>query len=306
MSYAIVVPTYNPGSEWGAWVEAVVRQTVKPEAVIVIDSSSTDGQIGSCEPSAWQIVKIKSVEFDHGGTRNMGFEMAAQHQVDYVVSLTQDSILSDNHSIERLLEPFADAQVAAVCGRQLPRADANARARFARLFNYPEVSRVNAMADIRGRGIKTAFMSNSFAAYRLGAYMSEGGFESPIIFGEDMQLAARLILKGWRTVYCSEAETVHSHNNSLKDDFQRYFDMGVFHRQMPALFECFGTATGEGFSFLAGEIKYVWRNNIFELPMVFLEIFTKFTAHQCGLNYAKIPNGLRRRLSLNKKYWMHG
>ena len=306
MSYAIVVPTYNPGAEWSAWVGAVARQSVKPAVVIVIDSSSTDGQIGSCEPSDWRIVKINTLEFDHGATRNKGFEMAARHDVDFIVSLTQDAILADPHAIERLLEPFADARVAAVCGRQLPRHDANARARFARLFNYPGGSRVNTMADIPERGIKTAFMSNSFAAYRLSAYLGEGGFERPIIFGEDMQLAARLILTGWHTVYCAEAKAIHSHNNGLKADFQRYFDMGVFHRQMPALFEHFGTATGEGFTFFVEEIKYVWHNNIFELPLVFLEVLTKFTAHHCGLNYAKIPNGVRRRLSLNKRYWMYG
>ncbi len=147
MSYAIVVPTYNPGAEWSAWVGAVARQSVKPAVVIVIDSSSTDGQIGSCEPSDWRIVKINTLEFDHGATRNKGFEMAARHDVDFIVSLTQDAILADPHAIERLLEPFADARVAAVCGRQLPRHDANARARFYNIIIGNNIGRAAACSS---------------------------------------------------------------------------------------------------------------------------------------------------------------
>jgi len=303
MKYAIVVPTYNPGAAWSDWVEAVVGQSVQPEVVIVIDSSSTDGQIGSCEPSAWHIVKIKSAEFDHGGTRNKGFEMAAQHQVDYVVSLTQDSILADQHAIERLLEPFADAQVAAVCGRQLPRADANVRSKFARLFNYLPVSFINLKENIPERGIKTAFMSNSFAAYRLFAFVEVGRFPEKIIFGEDMYLAAKFILAGWKTYYNGEASSVHSHNYSLFEDFRRYFDIGVFHRVTPFLREQFGTASGEGLKFSIKELGYVAKNRFWAIPMVFLEVFTKFVGYKAGYNYKSIPKSIRVKLSLNRKYW---
>lgn len=72
MSYAIVVPTYNPGPLWSNWVSRVCGQLIKPDAVIVIDSSSTDGVIGQIEPQDWIIKTIAKADFNHGGTRNMG------------------------------------------------------------------------------------------------------------------------------------------------------------------------------------------------------------------------------------------
>ncbi len=303
MKYAIVVPTYNPGKEWLLWVEAVKQQSLQPDAVIIIDSSSKDGFVGSFEPAHWHIIVINAIDFDHGGTRNKGFEFAQQFNVDFVVTLTQDSILDSPQSIEKLLTPFSEPQVAAVCGRQLPRKDANVRSRFARLFNYRSVSFENSKADISIRGIKTAFMSNSFAAYRLKAFNEIGKFPEKIIFGEDMYISAKLILADWKTFFCSEACSIHSHNYSLLEDFKRYFDIGVFHQQTPFLYENFGGASSEGFKFLMEELKYVAANNILSLPMVFFEIFVKFIGHKAGLNFRMFPNALRRRMSLNKKFW---
>lgn len=279
---------------------------MQPAVVIVMDSSSTDGYVGSCEPGSWMVQVLEQHHFDHGGTRNKAFALAATYGVEYVVCLTQDAILADVLAVEKLLEPFADAQVAAVCGRQLPKYDANVRARFARLFNYPQASWENSEDHIPARGIKAAFMSNSFAAYRLSAFLAVDGFPERIIFGEDMYLAARLILSGWKTAYQGDASAVHSHNNTLRDDFRRYFDIGVFHRQTPTLLQNFGKASGEGFHYSIQEIKYVWRNNFLQLPMVFLEIFTKFTAYKLGYHFKLLPVSLIKRMSLNRNYWAHG
>ncbi|BBI49658.1 hypothetical protein HORIV_20790 [Vreelandella olivaria] len=61
-------------------------------------------------------------------------------------------------------------------GRQLPHPDASPIAAHARYFNYPDESRVVATADIPRLGIKTAFLSNSFAAYRREALSARAGF----------------------------------------------------------------------------------------------------------------------------------
>ena len=78
-------------------------------------------------------------------------------------------------------------------------------------------------------GIKAAFLSNSFAAYRRSALESVGGFPSDTIFGEDTFAAAKMLLNGWKIAYSAEATVYHSHNLTFIEEFRRYFDIGVFH-----------------------------------------------------------------------------
>ena len=97
-------------------------------------------------------------------------------EAEIIVFLTQDALLADPEAIERLLDAFADERVGAAYGRQLPHRDATPIGAHARLFNYPPVSQVRTLHD-RGRlGIKTAFISNSFAAYRRNALLGWAAF----------------------------------------------------------------------------------------------------------------------------------
>src|SRR5690606_19238861 len=108
-------------------------------------------------------VTIPSSQFNHGGTRQM--MVSRNPDYDIYVFLTQDAYLEDADAIENLVAPFHDEKVGAVCGRQLPHKDASPLAEHARLFNYPATSMLKSFEDVPQMGIKTAFMSNSFAAY---------------------------------------------------------------------------------------------------------------------------------------------
>ena len=174
---------------------------------------------------------IKRSEFDHGGTRQYGVD--SFHDIDVCVFLTQDAILSDCDSLNKILEPFHDDRVAAVCGRQLPRKHAAPIEAHARLYNYSSKSFVRSINDVKKFGLKTAFISNSFAAYRVSALNEVGGFPNNVIFGEDMYVAAKLLKSGYKIAYAADACVYHSHNYSILQEFSRYFDMGVFHAREP-------------------------------------------------------------------------
>ena len=79
----------------------------------------------------------------------------------FAVFLTQDAVLAQPDAIARLLSAFADPQVAAVYGRQLPHPGADPVSAHARGFNYPGVSRTVTLADRAALGIRTCFLSNA-------------------------------------------------------------------------------------------------------------------------------------------------
>ena len=66
------------------------------------------------------------------------------------------------------------------------------------------------MADREALGIKTAFLSDSFAAYRCDALADVGGFPD-VPACEDMYVGAKLLQAGYTIVYAAEAQVYHSH-----------------------------------------------------------------------------------------------
>lgn len=254
MKCALIIPTFNGGELWLQVSESVIKQSITP-IISIIDSSSTDLTVQYAVEKKINISTISSKDFNHGGTRNKAAREFSG--CDVIVFLTQDAILETFNSLEKIIAPFSDPDVAAVCGRQLPHDNANPLAIHARFFNYPNFSCVKSHTDIPQLGIKTAFMSNSFAAYRTKFFFELGGFPENTILAEDMYLAAKMIKAGYKVAYSAEAAVKHSHNYTPWQEFQRYFDIGVFHACEPWIREEFGGAGGEGMRFIRSELGKV-------------------------------------------------
>lgn len=297
---ACVIPTYNGYPDLERLLASLKLQTVLFDTFIV-DSSSTDGTRELAEMLVKNVKVIPSVEFNHGGTRQLMVDQNPGY--DVYVFLTQDACLINEHAIEELVRPFDDPQVGAVCGRQLPHLDATPLAEHARNFNYPPVVQNKTLADVPLLGIKAAFMSNSFAAYCGDALKAIGGFPTHIIFAEDMYVSAKMLMSGWKIVYTGNALCRHSHNYSLKEEFSRYFDMGVFHARESWIRENFGGAGGEGMRYVKSEIAFLGIKRFYLWPSALLRNLAKFSGYKLGQLEAHIPISIKRRLGMYKRYW---
>ncbi|MBS5004861.1 MAG: glycosyltransferase family 2 protein [Haemophilus parainfluenzae] len=302
MKFLLCIPTYNAGNLWNKWIKAYESQSVTADQVIVIDSSSSDDTVKLAKDAMFSVFSIPQSEFNHGGTRNQAVRFA-ENFADILVFMTQDAILASPDSLEKLLVPFSDPEVAAVCGRQLPHHNATPLAAHTRYFNYPSESRVRTMADISALGIKTAFMSNSFAAYRLSVFDKLGGFPDNTILAEDMYLTAKMILSGYKVAYCAEAKVFHSHNYTLKQEFQRYFDTGVFQQEQKWIQQKFGRAASEGKRFVLSELKFLSIKSPLLIPKAILSTLAKLIGFKLGYYYYMLPYKWCKVLSMHKGYW---
>lgn len=300
-SIGVVVPTRNPGALWARWSAAVGMQQTAVHGLIV-DSSSDDGTDFTSLPEGFRCVQIAAADFNHGGTRNLALSHLPAG-TDVVVFMTQDALLADPHALSRLVSVFADPAVACAYGRQLPHADASPVAAHARLFNYPDVSRSVSLADKSHLGLKACFMSNSFAAYRVADLQAVGGFPSSVILGEDMSVAARLLMAGKRVAYVADACVHHSHNYTALQEFRRYFDTGVFHARSPWLLQTFGSAGGEGLRFVRSELTYLWRHAPAWVPSALLRTAAKLAGYRLGRLEALWPLWFKRWCSMHKGFW---
>lgn len=301
VKFGLIVPTLNAGGEWLTWLEAFNSQTCKPDQLLVIDSSSTDKTANLAKESGFSVDVIKRGEFNHGGTRQYGLDVL--DDIDVVVFLTQDAVLSGVDSLCNIIEPFSDQTVAAVCGRQLPRKLAMPIEAHARLYNYSSTSFSRSINDVGEFGLKTAFISNSFAAYRVTALHEVGGFPDDVIFGEDMFVATKLLMHGYDIAYAADACVYHSHDYSLWQEMKRYFDMGVFHAREQWIRQKLGGAEGEGVKFVKSELKYLFNNDIIRVPECLLRTLLRYAGFRLGLLEQKIPLWIKKRLAMNKAYF---
>lgn len=299
---ALIVPTLNAGSSWQSWINAFHQQVLKPDDVFIIDSASEDNTVSLAKAAGFHVHQIRRAEFNHGKTRQIGVEHFKD--VDIIIFLTQDALLADPDTIEKLLISFEDPKVGAAYGRQLPHEDANPIAAHARLFNYPLENRIKSMVDAPELGIKTAFISNSFAAYRRTALMEVGAFPSNTILCEDTYVAAKMLLAGWKIAYVADARVYHSHNYSIIEEFRRYFDLGVFHAREPWIRESFGQAEGEGLRYIKSELSYLFKNNPSLFPSSTLRTALKLFGYRLGFLEGKLPISIKRHISMHKGYWL--
>jgi rhamnosyltransferase len=296
----VIVPTLNAAKDWPLFAPALLA-CVRPEQVLILDSESTDGTADLAHTAGFQVYTVVRAQFNHGGTRQFAADALAN--VEILVYMTQDAVLAGPTALANLVAAFTDPQVGAACGRQLPRPQAGAIEAHARGFNYPATSEVRTLASRTQLGIKAVFLSNSFAAYRRSAMMQVGGFDTNVIFGEDTLTAARLLLAGYKIAYVAEACAYHSHPYTRVQEFKRYFDIGVLHSREHWLLDEFGQASGEGKRFVLSELRYLRKNDPWQIPSALMRTGIKFLAYRLGRMEARLSPRIKRQLSMNSKFW---
>jgi rhamnosyltransferase len=297
-----IIPTCNGAETLGEFFASLKRQHRFPDEVLVVDSSSTDKTVDLCRSAGAEVAVIPQGEFDHGGTRS---ELARRARGEIVVFFTQDAILARRDALETLIAPLLhNENVACAYGRQLPKKNASPLAAHLRLFNYPPQSSIRTFADRRELGLKTIFISNSFAAYKKQCLAEVDYFKNGLIFGEDTCTLGRLLQVGYAVAYVAEAEVYHSHNYSLVQEFSRSFDIGVLHSSENWLLDTYGRAEGEGVRYIQSVFSKLLRERRYLLlPDCLLRSALKLIGYQLGRSHKKIPYAWRPFLSMNRLWW---
>lgn len=297
----VIIPIYKPDHKLIELLKKIKEQSIEDIPLLIIDSGSNDEYKSEIKNMNCLVKKIDVKTFNHGGTRQMGADMFPDK--DIYIFLTQDAILVNEKSIENIVKVFDNFNIGCAYGRQLPHKDANLFSSYARLFNYKDKSYIYSINDKEKYGIKTAFNSNSFAAYRRKALNEIGGFPIDTILSEDMYVAAKMLLNKWSVAYCSDAMVYHSHNYTIWQEFKRYFDIGVFYSRESWIKDTFGGAEGEGKKYIILEFKYLIKRNIVLIfPMIIRDIM-KFFGFRLGMKERFINKHIKRKISMTKNFW---
>jgi rhamnosyltransferase len=302
LDLSIIIPTLNASESLNNLLLKIKECTTDfTSEVIIIDSESSDDTISIAKKHGANILKTKQKAFNHGGTRNVAANKA---KGDLLLFITQDALPVDTNAIRKIMVPFLDENVVIAYGRQLSYENTSIYGKFSRYFNYPNRSRVKCFDDIGKLGIKTAFCSNSFAIYRKKYFDNIGGFPNKVILGEDMYLAGKAILSGYKVAYVTDAKVFHSHSYNILNEFQRSFDTGVFHAQEKWIIESFKSPNSEGMRYIKEECKYLIQNKLALLiPYAIIRDVSKYIGYKCGYHYSLFPKCIAKMMSMYKSYW---
>lgn len=314
----VIIPVYKPDQKLKHLLERLIKQSVKPDTIYLLQTVEDDPAKQSDELSKSEddilflaqtlsdssclikCIPINKSEFDHGGTRNYGAHLS---DAEIIVFMTQDAVPENKDLIKHLLDPFHDPQVAATYGRQLPRKNAGVIEKYTRTFNYPEESSIKSKEDLPKLGIKTYFCSNVCSAYRKSVYDDLGGFVTKTIFNEDMIMASTIIQAGYSIAYAADAKVVHSHEYTYIQQFKRNFDLAVSQQQYKEIFSSVKSES-EGIKLVKQTAKYLADENQYLLiPDLIFQSGFKYLGYLAGKNYEKIPKNIIKKLSMNPHYW---
>jgi GT2 family glycosyltransferase len=203
-SVSVVVPNLN-GERWlPGLMASLERQELRPAEVIVVDNGSTDGSLAylaASHPRVRVLALPHNTGFAHAANRGLD---AAQHE--FVALLNTDVVLEPNWLARMTAALDADPGAASVACKMLSLREPD------RVYDAGDVLRRDGACEQRGRYARDdgrwdapgeVFGACAGAAlYHRLAVQELGGFdERYFAYLEDVDLALRLRLAGWRCRY---------------------------------------------------------------------------------------------------------
>jgi cellulose synthase/poly-beta-1,6-N-acetylglucosamine synthase-like glycosyltransferase len=210
-SVSILIPAHNEGNHLRKTIESILNcgYTGKRE-IIVIDDGSIDGtpKIIKEYKKKRLITSIRTNHIGKSKAMNKGLQLAKN---EIIVTVDGDTNI-EKGSLNKLLAPFSDKQVAATTGA-IKTANSNKIITWFQRVEYLYFSFYKSLVD-RLDGI--IWVSGTLSAIRKKCLKDEGGFSSKVYL-EDMDLALKLIKKGYKIHYISDAIALTHAPEKIKD-----------------------------------------------------------------------------------------
>lgn len=191
----VVIRAKNEAAKIGTTLERLAAQTIADQAeIVVVDSGSKDGTVEIARRAGARVIEIPPESFTYGGSLNTGCRDA---DTRFLAALSAHAPPRDSTFLERLLAPFEDERVAAVCGYE----------------KSPDGGTLSAPL-VQDRALAEAHpfwgYSNSAGAFRTELWRRRP-FRVDMPATEDKEWAWHWLKQGYLVVVDPAASTEHSH-----------------------------------------------------------------------------------------------
>lgn len=261
MKIDIICPLYKGAEYIEQLNENIINQqnvTINKVKYILTDTNDESEEI--LKKLKCNYKKIEPSEFSHSLTRE---KAALRSRADIIVFITQDIEIRNNDWLKNLVDPIIKGEAVACYSRQLTKYENIEK--YTRESNYPEKSMIKSKKDIKKLGLKTFFFSDASSAIKTEVFKELKGYDGKKLpISEDMYIAYKIVMNGYKIKYCSDSIIYHSHKFTLKELYNRYKLTGQFFKENKYLDE-YGT-NGSG----ANLAKYILKRIIQEKKFLLL------------------------------------
>ena len=227
MTIDIICPLYNAEDcIQGLHASILKQEKVQIKSINYILTESKDNTEEILIENNIKYEKIKKEDFSHSLIRE---RTAFNCKGDILVFITQD-IKPQNDTWLYELTKDINMDIVATFSKQI--ASMNNIEKYTREKNYPKESYVVSKEDIDSYGLKTFFFSDAASAIKRDVFINLNGYDGKDLpISEDMYIAYKIIMGGYKIKYCSLSIVIHSHNFSLKELYNRYKLTGRFFKE---------------------------------------------------------------------------
>jgi glycosyltransferase involved in cell wall biosynthesis len=202
---SVVVPVYNPSHGITSTIDCLLRQSVAPHEIIIVDDGSTDGTPEVLKNVGPRVTVLRKENGGPASARNRGVRAASG---DFV-AFTDSDALPDEHWLENLLKGFVSPRVAGTGGvvRGVNSGIMSEYADFKQLYDPGR--------DEKG-GVR--YFATCNACFRRAVILEAGLFDErfPKPGGEDEELCQRVRSLGYELKAVEDAVVFHHHKSFKK------------------------------------------------------------------------------------------
>lgn len=266
--------------------------------VIVIDSGSTDGTVEIINKFPVRLIQIPADEFHHSKTRNLGAKNA---RGDIIVYLVADALPCNDSWLKSLVSNFRNTNVGAVYGKQIAFPHASPINKFRLSWHYNDKRLIkNKIKEKELGSIKTHSFSDVNSAIRKNVWIGNK-YPEDIPFYEDIGICYKIVNNGYDVIYEPSAAVFHSHNHSVIQILQRYFDTAYIYKYLGIMDDTNNQINETGMNYLKSGIKFLSKtNNYFSIPYFILHTLGGYIGLTLGKQSHKLPPYLSRYISEHK------
>ena len=216
---SVVVRCFNEEQHIGRLLTGVLKQTLRPHQIILVDSGSTDATLDIASRFPVEIHTIEPERFSFGRSLNLGCREATGEILVFAsghVYPVYETWLAD------LTAPFSDPLVALSYGRQV----GDERTRYsehrvlARWFPPRSVARQD-----------HPFCNNANAAVRRSVWEVQP-YDEDLTGLEDLDWGKRALEHGHTIAYAATAAVVHAHDETWSELVNRYRREAIAHKRI--------------------------------------------------------------------------
>lgn len=204
LSVGVVIPTHNRKVLLKQTLESLVGQSLLPDRIVVVADGCTDGteeELGTSDA----IIVESTPGVGAGGARNVGWRLLDTDLVAFI----DDDCEAEPQWLARLAQAFQRTDVGLVQGKTVPAGDVGPYDRTLRILRETGLYESCNIAYRRTALEQAGGMNPGFGRTfgRRGGDPSSGGGSG---FGEDTDLAWRVLRAGWRSEFADDAVVRHA------------------------------------------------------------------------------------------------